>query len=133
MTRINSNLDPKLLKRMHLVAELREITMVPAALRRSLRTRKKEDILNGIPKKFTLNKGHVSFFYDKQLFLHRRFINLCTEMERRGYQPDWTRGTAFHGLDPEFWNDWESTLEDDDVVLERINFRISQKPHLYND
>ena len=29
MTRINSDLDPKRLKRMHLVAELREITMVP--------------------------------------------------------------------------------------------------------
>lgn len=133
MTRINSNLDPKLLKRMHLVAELREITMVPAALRRSLRTRKKDDILNGIPKKFTLNKGHVSFFYDKQLFLANRFVRLCEEMERRGYNPDWSRETNFVGFDKEFQNTWESTLEDDAIVIERINFRISQKPHLYKD
>ena len=34
MTRINSDLDPTELKRMHLLAEIREITMVPASLRR---------------------------------------------------------------------------------------------------
>ena len=69
MTRINSNLDPSKLKRMHLIAELREITMVPAALRRSLRTRSVNDILTNIPKKFTLNRGHVTFFYNKLNFL----------------------------------------------------------------
>ena len=133
MTRINSDLDPKTLKRMHLVAELREITMVPAALRRSLRTRLPEDIIKGIPKKFTLNKGHVTFFYDKIAFLHRRFSRLAEEMERRGYTPDWQRGQAFYGFEPMWLNSWESTLEDDAIVLERINFRISQKPHLYKD
>ena len=76
MTRINSDLDPKRLKRMHLVAELREITMVPAALRRSIQARKADDIQKNIPKDFTLNKGHVTFFYDKLKFLIKRFNKL---------------------------------------------------------
>ena len=133
MTRINSNLDPKALKRMHLIAELREITMVPAALRRSLRTKTPKDILASIPKKFTLNAGHVRFFYDKQAFLHRRFTMLALEMIRRGYKPDWQRAQAFYGLDPMWLNDWESTPEDDNIVIERINQRIAEKPHLYKD
>lgn len=118
---------------MHLIAEYREITMVPAALRRSLRTRKKEDILKGIPKQFTLNKGHVSFFYDKMDFLIGRFMKLCEEMKRRGYQFDPERGDAFLGFDKEFCNSWESTPTDDAIVKERIALRISQKPHLYLD
>lgn len=133
MTRINSDLDPKLLKRMHLVAELREITMVPAALRRSLRTRQPADIIKGIPKKFTLNKGHVTFFYDKIAFLHSRFNRLATEMERRGYSPDWQRAQAFYGFEPMWLNSWASTPKDDKIVIDRINLRISQKPHLYKD
>lgn len=133
MTRINSDIDPKSLKRMHLIAELREITMVPAALKRSLRTKAKQDILNSIPKTFTLNAGHVKFFYNKQAFLHRRFNRLATEMERRGYTPDWARAQAFYGFDQEFYNDWTAGQSDNDIVHERIKLRISQKPHLYKD
>jgi len=133
MTRINSDLDPKTLKRQHLIAEYREITMVPAALRRSLRTKSKADIIKSIPKKFTLNAGHVTFFYDKQEFLRKRFHRLCEEMNRRGYKYDSSREIPFVGFDPAFNNDWNSTPEDDNIVNERIALRISQKPHLYKD
>lgn len=133
MTRINSNLDPKTLKRMHLLAEIREITMIPAALRRSLRTRTIKDILASIPKKFTLNKGHVTFFFDKQTFLLDRFIQLADEMERRGYKPDRSRINAFYGLPAEFYKSWIPTEEDNNIVRTRIKLRIAQKPHLYLD
>lgn len=133
MTRINADLDPKKLKRMHLFAELREITMVPASLQRSLRTREPSDILKGIPKSFTLNKGHVSFFYNKQQFLINRFIKLADEMERRGYTPDRSRIVAFAGFDTMWNGTWTATAEDNAIVEERINLRISQKPHLYKD
>jgi deoxyribonuclease (pyrimidine dimer) len=133
MTRINSNIDPKLLKRRHLVAELREITMIPASLSRSLMTRSHLMVLSGIPKKFTLNTGHVKFFYNKLTFLQHRFDRLCDEMDRRGYVPDRRRRTAFDGFDERFYNDWTSTPEDDNIVHERIALRISQKPFLYLD
>lgn len=131
MTRINSNINPTQLKRMHLLAELREITMVPAALRRSLTTKSKREVLKSIPNKFTLNTGHVKFFYSKLTFLKNRFDRLADEMERRGYKPDRTRKVAFENFPEEFYNNWESTTDDDMIVQERINLRISQKPHLY--
>lgn len=133
MTRINSDLDPKLLKRMHLLAELREITMVPASLRRSLRTKSPQAVMASIPKQFTLNKGHVSFFYNKLKFLQNRFDRLVGEMQARGYTPDISRKTAFDGFDSVWYGDWASTADDDKIVIERINLRISQKPHLYLD
>lgn len=133
MTRINSNVNPSLLKRAHLIAELREITMVPAALRRSLRTRSVDDIKKGIPSRFTLNKGHVTFFYNKLKFLQQRFNTLADEMARRGYVADRSRSVAFDGFDSCWYGMWESNDVDDKIVIDRINFRISQKPHLYKD
>lgn len=133
MTRINADVSPQTLKRAHLIAELREITMVPASLRRSLRTISPEVVKKSIPKKFTLNAGHVKFFYDKLGFLQRRFNKLADEMEIRGYKPDRTRIKAFDGFDQQWYNDWVSTEQDNSIIIERIAYRISQKPHLYKD
>jgi deoxyribonuclease (pyrimidine dimer) len=133
MTRINSNIDPKTLKRLHLIAEYREITMVPASLKRSLRTKSIENVLKSVPPKFTLNKGHVSFFFNKLGFLKTRFELLCDELTRRGYKCDRTREIAFEGVPSVFYGQWNSTPTDDDIVIERIKLRISEKPHLYND
>lgn len=131
MTRINANIPPNELKRMHLVAELREITMVPASLRRSLRSKSINQVVQSIPDKFTLNSGHVKFFYDKLEFLKQRFDSLVVEMQNRGYEPDVSRKTAFDGFPKEFYNTWVATEHDNDIVRERIALRISQKPHLY--
>jgi deoxyribonuclease (pyrimidine dimer) len=107
--------------------------MVPAALRRSTRTKTIQDILQSIPIKFTLNTGHVKFFYNKLGFLQTRFNKLADEMERRGYNPDRSRIKAFDGFDSVWLGDWTATKDDNDLVMDRINLRISQKPHLYKD
>jgi deoxyribonuclease (pyrimidine dimer) len=133
MTRINADLDPRTLKRANLLAELREITMVPASLRRSLRTKTQAEVLKNIPKEFTLGTGHVRFFYDKLQFLIHRVNKLTAEMEQRGYNPDRARINAFDGFDNIWHNNWVGTDRDNNIVSERINFRISQKPHLYKD
>ena len=62
MTRINI-IDPAELHDQHLVAEYREIFMVGSSLQRSLKSANWDP--KNIPVSFTLNKGHVSFFYDK--------------------------------------------------------------------
>lgn len=131
MTRVNADIPPKELHRRHLIAEYREITMVPAALTRSLRTRSADTILREIPKQFTLNKGHVKFFFDKMAFLERRFLALCDEMESRGYKCDRARGKAFYFIQEQWNRDWVAREEDNNLVRERIALRISQKPHLY--
>lgn len=131
MTRINAGIPPSELHQRHLVAELREITMVPAALRRSLRTRDPRDILRGIPEEFTLNRGHVTFFYNKLGYLQDRFHELVCEMNNRGYNPDVSRVVAFDGFSPEWYGSWKARPSDNNLVRTRIRKRISEKPHLY--
>ena len=131
MTRINSNLEPVKLKDQHLAAEYRELPMVIASLKRSLKTKTKREVLNSIPKKFTLNKGHVLFFYDKLAFLEKRYYRLIEELEKRNYNLDKDRKLNFEGIPPEFFNDWESTYTDDDIVKRRIEEKIRMKPDWY--
>lgn len=133
MTRVNADIDPRDLSRLHLIAELREITMVASSLDRSIKSKGVRTVLKSIPRAFTLNAGHVSFFYDKLEFLRKRFLRLADEMERRGYSPNRERVAYFDGYDPRFYNDWLATEKDNDIVRERIQIRISEKPHLYED
>ena len=86
MTRINL-VPPEELSDQHLVAEYREIFMVGSSLQRSLRSQL-EKTKNSIPKKFTLNKGHVKFFYNKGKYLSERYDELIKEMKRRDMSPD---------------------------------------------
>lgn len=133
MTRVNADIDPKKLHRAHLIAEIREITMVPASLRRSLRTKSIQDVLESIPDTFSLGKGHVKFFYNKIGFLQYRFTRIADEMERRSFVPDRTRIEAFDGFDAMWTGHWQATDDDNLIVMERITMRIEQKPHLYKD
>ena len=84
MTRINL-VSPSELANEHVFAEWREIKMVPKALARSLRTQSSDKVAKKIPKKFTLNAGHVLFFYDKGSYLRKRYQELTEELEKRGY------------------------------------------------
>ena len=61
MTRINA-VHPTVLTDQHLMAEYRELTMVMGSLKRSLNSK---NGLPPIPEKYTLNAGHVTFFYNK--------------------------------------------------------------------
>ena len=86
MTRINIIPVSDLMDQ-HLIAEYREITMVPAALKRTLKS-KSGFSKKKIPAKFTLNTGHVYFFYNKGLYLDKRYNELVEEMMLRGFNPD---------------------------------------------
>jgi len=63
MTRINL-IDPKYLCDQHLIAEIKEINQLSGSFRKSLSSKNGID-LNKISTTFTLNTGHVYFFYDK--------------------------------------------------------------------
>ena len=62
MTRINL-VNPSELTDQHLIAEYREIFMVGGSLNRTLNSKVgyRED---RVPKQYTLNTGHVYFFYN---------------------------------------------------------------------
>lgn len=131
MTRINVDLNPKLLTDQHLLAEYREIPMVPAALRRSLKTKSVGDVLAGIPKEFTLNKGHVKFFYDKMAFLESRYESVVKELISRGYSIDLNRTYGGSDLPYIFRRNCSFTKNDRKVLTDRIIERVAAKPSWY--
>ena len=128
MTRINI-IEPSELTDQHLIAEYREIFMVGSSLQRSLKSKNWNP--KDIPTKFTLNTGHVKFFYDKGKYLSNRYDELRTEMKARGMTPDITRVFKKEQWPNELWNDWTPNLEDYKIIRERIEERIKSKPNWY--
>lgn len=150
MTRINL-VHPTELTDQHLMAESREIKMVDRALTRSLKASWQKrydihedsdraakeavaDVINRIPRKFTLNTGHVMFFYDKGAYLRKRLDDIMEELEYRGYER--TGGADFdvNGIFttyPELNGDYTPTEEALALVRSRIGYRVSEKPQWY--
>lgn len=128
MTRINV-IDPAQLTDQHLMAEYRELPMVMGSLRRSLKAK------NGVPPpgdKYTLNSGHVKFFYNKGGWLKRRYAALVIELYERGFQLDPARKADFtvfedNGLD----GTWTADQAALDINKARIRERIEAKPSWY--
>ena len=134
MTRINL-VPPEELMDQHLFAEFREIKMVPKSLRRSIAARGRADVLRKVPVAYTLNTGHVSFFYDKGAYLRKRYEALKAELLRRGFNfnqdspldPD----GVFDALDERFRKDYDPTPEALALVRARIAEKIAMKPSWY--
>jgi deoxyribonuclease (pyrimidine dimer) len=131
MTRINADISPEALTDQHLMAEWREIKMVPKALLRALKTKSVSEVLKSVPKKFCLNTGHVRHFYDKMQFLANRYDALTKELIRRGYEIDSSRHMDFEGIPYVFFKNASYSSEDRKIVKERIETRVSEKPTFY--
>ena len=130
MTRINI-VNPSELTDQHLIAEYREITMVPAALNRTLNSKSGYQEKK-VSDRYTLNTGHVYFFYNKGKYLHNRYKQLIAEMKRRGFSPDSTRVFPTEVFkDNGLYNDWLPNVEDYKIIRQRIEERISAKPNWY--
>jgi deoxyribonuclease (pyrimidine dimer) len=128
MTRINL-IKPEDLCDQHLVAEIKEINQLSGSFKKSCESKlgiqKKK-----IPEKFTLNTGHVYFFYDKGKYLHNRFNSLKEEAIKRGFniqttfQNDWEGKTTLY-------KDWEANTPDYRIVTQRIIEKIRLKKDWY--
>lgn len=139
MTRINL-VHPSELTDQHLFAEFREIKMVPKALQRSIHAAQSrgdclDDVYVSIPNKFTLNRGHVSFFYDKGTYLEHRFADLRLELAKRDitYNRDSVLDSdgVFSTLPYYFNRDYIPTPEALTIIRKRIAERIAAKPNWY--
>ncbi len=133
MTRINL-VDPKELMDQHLTTEFLELPRVPVQLHRSLKKRGIAGVLEMIPEKFTLGKGHVSFFYDKGIYLMQRYESLAKELTRRGFPCE--RLVNFDSMGsyikhPQLLNDYEPTEEALAIIRARIAHRIACNPDWY--
>lgn len=130
MTRINL-VPPADLADQHLVAEYREIFMVGSSLQRSLGSPHWLKTLNNLPTTFTLNTGHVKFFYNKGLYLERRYDSIVDEMKQRGMQPDPDRTWKREQWPDNLYKDWIPQKSDLNIIRERLTERINQKPEWY--
>ena len=130
MTRINI-IDVSELTDQHLIAEYREITMVPGSLRRTL-VSKSGYQESKVSKRYTLNNGHVYFFYNKGKYLHNRYQELVSEMKMRGFNPDPDRKFPKNIFkNNSLYNDWTPTMEDYKIIRQRIEEKIAMKPNWY--
>lgn len=127
MTRINV-VDPSDLMDQHLLAEYREIRLLCANLTRTLNS-KSGFVEKKVPKQFTLNGGHVYFFYNKGEYLHKRYEAIRDEMRKRGISAD--LDFPLEKWPTELYNDWQPNERDRNIVRERIALRISQRPGWY--
>lgn len=100
--------------------------MVMAALQRSLNSK---GGVHGIPDQFTLNAGHVKFFYDKGYFLEYRYERLIDELCSRGYNIDpSSRNVSFDVFhENNLYGDYTPNSRDIQLSVERILLRVSQK------
>jgi len=130
MTRINI-IPTQELTDQHLVAEYRELFMVGSSLQRSLKSANWEKNKKTWPKEFTLNKGHVKFFYNKGKYLHKRYKELIKEMKSRGMNPNSDRKFKRYQWPDELYNDWSPTKKDQMIIRQRIEEKIKMKPNWY--
>lgn len=125
MTRINT-IPVTELTRQHLVAEYREIGRIFDVACKAER-RGYTPATYKIPTDFCLGAGHVKFFTDKLIFIENRFIDLVNEMINRGYKPQFTSlADKTRPKNPDWYNDWQPTLESQTLIRERIAERLAK-------
>lgn len=127
MTRINT-IDVTQLTDQHLMAEYRELPMVNASLSRSLSS--KRGVRHSyIPKSYTLNKGHVTFFYDKGEWLYNRYQQLVAELRNRGYEIDPDSRVVNWNVfkDNGLYGSWKPDNHAHAINVERLVLRIEAK------
>lgn len=152
MTRINL-VNVQDLADQHLMAEWREMKMIPPALRRTLVSQQKiydkglldpvilmqyqippyVVVINNIPKRYTLNTGHVTFFYNKLEWLKFRYEELTQELLTRGYELSDLRefNVYVSNLPAIFHKSFVPDLAEKKVNIDRIVQRLNEKPTFY--
>lgn len=117
MTRINSGISVGSLMDSHLFSEYRELKRIPNTITSG------KAVVKNIPKTFSLNKGHVKFYYPRLKYLHKRSNALYQELLKRGYNVE-DYSSCFKSLPPELYNDWDDT-EAKPILVERISERLA--------
>lgn len=122
MTRINAGFPVEKLHKKHAFAEYKEIIRVPILIKKGRYSFKDQ------PDKFVLGKGHVKFFYDKQLFLKNRveaLYKVCRYKFKINCQD---HRDIFDDIPKEFMNDWKPTKRANAMIRKRMRERI---PNFY--
>ena len=78
-----------------------------------------------IPPTYRMGKGHETFFFDKIQYLYGRYVELCGEMLRRGYNVNLELFNdlcdKFESSIPrEWWGDYTPTSEAIQINIQRM-------------
>lgn len=122
-------INPRYLTDNHLIAEYRETKMSTYYYSRSSKTKNGIDS-SKISKHYTLNKGHAYMWFDKFGYIDLRFKAIVNEMQRRGFQTNYTT-LNFSDIPESAFGNFIPTKSDISVNLERILVRIADKPKWY--
>lgn len=116
MTRINC-IPVNELHSKHLLAEYREMLRLKSNIKRWLASKNPTQI----PSSYRMGKGHVTFFYNKGLYLIKRHSELRDEMIKRGFRVNYILDLS--DIPQHLMNDWIP-----DETAQRINRdRIEQR------
>ena len=118
MTRINVGIPPAELVNKHLLAEHREIKRIPNCVAKGKYN------MDGIPERFKLGKGHVKFFYNKLLYLKKRYIRIYEECIKRGFNIQ-NYVKAWDNVPKKLMNDYKVEANDIIIIKERINYKLN--------
>lgn len=122
-------IHPWFLTDQHLMAERRELRMIPPLVRTRITN---GTLTQGIPDHFVLGSGHMLFWVPRMEYLHRRFNALTDEMIRRGFHPDLSiQFEVADAIEAGLYNDWEPNAEDYDVIVTRLRERIEKRFNWY--
>ena len=118
ITRINIGILPTELVNQHLIAEHREIKRIPNCVAKGKYN------MEGIPNTFKLGKGHVKFFYNKLLYLKKRYIRIYEECIKRGFNIQ-NYVKAWDNVPKKLMNDYKVEANDIIIIKERINYKLN--------
>ena len=119
MTRINVGIPPAELVNQHLLAEHREIKRIPNCVAKGKYN------MDGMPERFKLGTGHVKFFYNKLLYLKKRYVRLYEECINRGFNVQ-NYIEAWNDIPAELMNDYNVRANDIRIIRERISERLTK-------
>lgn len=118
MVRVNVGISPGILMDEHLIAENVELQMLLKFI--------EKHPTGYIPEKFTLGKGHMSFFRNKAHYIIKKLIDVQQEMNKRKINVNKNWYEIMNNLKIPDWNfeDYDPTDDDRKIVLKRIVERV---------
>lgn len=118
--RCNAGINPSILCDQHLMAEQSELLIVDGMLRRY------NFQMKSPPKEFTLGKGHILFWTDKILYLHKRHQEIKKEIKNRGYKVS-DKSFILNDYPPHLLCDWHPTQHSAQELKSRITEKMLAK------
>ncbi len=129
MTRINL-VHVQELADQHLMAEYRELPRVFGAVRNHTQNGKRVHDFK-ISSTYILGTGHVTFFYNKLLYLQKRHIDIVNECLRRGMNIQNIEINDISDIPAAFCNDYTPTVQEITISRSRLIEKLLNKPLWY--